>query len=177
MTPAGAITILSESAVTKTVELEIRCPLDTEVLSVIRTFITSLACQMGFSEDQAGEIEMAVDEACANVIRHAYKHLGISPDLEEGGKMSGEGLPDDCVLLLRVSLNSTCLRVQVIDNGIGMNRKPGGVCSIEEFTSKGGAGGLGTYIIKNFMDEVDYDYPPNKGTILTMTKYLRTANS
>ncbi|MCC5876306.1 MAG: ATP-binding protein, partial [Candidatus Sumerlaeia bacterium] len=66
-----------DNAITKSVDLEIRCPLDTGVLSVIRTFITSLSCQMGFSEDQAGEIEMAVDEACANVIRHAYKHLGI----------------------------------------------------------------------------------------------------
>lgn len=31
------------------------------------------------------------------------------------------------------------------------------------------------YIIRNFMDEVEYSYPPT-GTVLTMTKYLQTAS-
>ncbi|MCC5877310.1 MAG: ATP-binding protein, partial [Candidatus Sumerlaeia bacterium] len=97
--------------------------------------------------------------------------------LDSKGKITAENLPEDCVLLLRVCINASSLRVQVIDNGIGMAQEKAGVESIEEFTEKGGRGGLGTYIIRNFMDEVDYDYPPDRGTILTMTKYLRTANS
>lgn len=162
---------------TKAVELEIRCPLETGVLSVIRTFVTSLATQMGFSDAETGEIEMAVDEACANVIRHAYKHLGLSPDLDGSEGDPCAGTPEGYLLLLRLSLSHDCLRIQVIDYGIGREQAPRGVKSIEEFARKGGTGGLGTYIIRHFMDEVEYNYPSERGTVLTMTKYLRPATS
>jgi serine/threonine-protein kinase RsbW len=166
---------VNENPPSQVVDLEVRCPLETGVLSLIRTFISSLAREMGFSDGQTGEIEMAVDEACANVIRHAYKHLGVSPDLP-GHEAAPPASTKDCLLMLRVSLANDSLRIQVIDNGIGMKNRPGGVKSVEEFTEKGGGGGLGTYIIRNFMDEVDYDYPEERGTVLTMTKYLRPSN-
>lgn len=161
----------------KAVDLEIRCPLETGVLSVIRSFVTSLATQMGFSDAETGEIEMAVDEACANVIRHAYKHLGLSPDLDGCREDPCAGPPEGYLLLLRLSLSPESLRIQVIDYGIGRSKSVKGVKSVEEFARKGGTGGLGTYIIRNFMDEVEYDYPPERGTVLTMTKYLRSATS
>jgi serine/threonine-protein kinase RsbW len=154
--------------------MELKCSLDLRVLAIIRTFITSLAGEMGFAEDKVGEIEMAVDEACANVIRHAYKHLGVSPDLDQDlTPPPGE----EFILLLRLSLAPHMLRIQVVDNGIGKNRMKGGVQSIEEYTARGSTGGLGTLIIQNFMDEVDYDYPDGRGTVLTMTKYLQNPAS
>ena len=159
---------MSSNTQTRTIQLEVRCPLDLEVLAVIRTFITSLGQQMGFDETQIGEIEMAVDEACANVIRHAYKHLGFSPDTTPGATP-----PEDCQLLLRLAMGSGMLRIQVIDNGIGNHRTQPGADNVEQYLERGARGGLGNVIIKNFMDEVQYDYPSESGTVLTMVKYLR----
>lgn len=157
-----------------TIDMEIRCPIETRVLSILRNFVTSIAGYVGFNAEETDKIEMAVDEACANVIRHAYKHLGVSPDLppEEQAEISSA---EQCILRLRLVLGDNFLKILIIDHGIGMKNRPPGVTSVEEYTERGGKGGLGTYIIKNFMDEVEYDFPDDSGTILTMTKYLNTA--
>lgn len=157
----------------ETVELEVHCPVETRVLGIIRVFMASLAAQMGFAAEQADQIEMAVDEACANVVRHAYKHLGVSPDLPEDEQRSGvlTEAGYQCVLRLRVILNPDYIRVQIRDHGIGKKNRPPGVASLEEYLEREGRGGLGGLIIRNFMDEVSYDYP-DSGTVLTMTKYL-----
>lgn len=153
------------------VDVEVRCPVETRVLSMLRCIVGALADQVGFEPEELAQIEMAVDEACSNVICHAYKHLGISPRLPPE-----EQRPDhlrECVLRIKARLGRNYLRISIIDNGIGLNKTPPGVKSLKEYSDRGGKGGLGIYIISNFMDEVEYDFPPESGTILTMTKYLR----
>ncbi len=159
------------------IDLEIRCLPDTRMLAPVRAMATAIAAQQGFSPDQIDQIEMAVDEACANVVRHAYRHLGISPDLSDEERAAihaavSEGTAGDCTIRLRVSLAEDRLVFQVIDNGIGIDKTPPGVARVEEFVERGGGGGLGMLIIRNYMDEVTYDQPEGQGTILTMTKYL-----
>lgn len=155
------------------IDLELRCPVQTGVLNPLRIFITTLARQMGFDDEQVEQIEMAVDEACANVIRHAYKHLGISPDLPAEEQSKDDQLRRACLLKLRVEAAEDCLRVSIIDTGIGLPSNPSGVDSVEEFEKRGGQGGLGLYIIRQFMDEVRHVPLEDGGTVLTMTKFLR----
>ncbi len=160
-----------------TVDLEICCPVETRILSILRAFSIAMADEVGFNEEGAAQVEMAVDEACTNVIRHAYKHLGISPDLPEEKRNRDDDARRSCVLKLRALLGRDYLKFSIIDHGIGLNRMPCGVQSVEEFQEKGGQGGLGIYIIHNFMDEVEYDFPPESGTILTMTKFLHSQHA
>lgn len=155
------------------VDLEICCPIETRVLSILRSFATSLAREVGFSDEEASQIEMAVDEACANVMRHAYKHLGISSDLPVEKRNLDNGVRRGCVLRIQAQMGKDFLKFTIIDQGIGLNKMPAGVDSVEEFQDKGGKGGLGIYIIQNFMDEVEFEFPENSGTILTMTKYIQ----
>lgn len=165
------------------VDIEIRCPPETRVLGHLRGLATAIAGERGFSPEEISEIEMAVDEACANVIRHAYKHLGISPDLNtplpvpplKPWDEENPTRPVDCIIRMRISIGNGMLRFRIIDNGIGLNNTPCGARDVEEFVERGGSGGLGLFIIKNFMDEVQYDYPPGQGTVVTMTKYLKSA--
>lgn len=154
---------------TEEMDLELCCPVQTRVLPLLRSFIATVAHQMGFDDEQCAQIEMAVDEACANVIRHAYKHIGVSPDLTES---SSENVVRQCTLRVRLTLGSDWLRITIIDKGIGLVRSSPGVNSLEEFQERGGKGGLGIFIINNFMDEVLVDCPGDAGTVLTMTKYL-----
>lgn len=163
---------------TGNVDIEISCPVETRILSILRSFVTALSREVGFSSEQTADIELAVDEACANVIRHAYKHIGVSSDIDSGSR--DHEASKACVLRLRAQLGDEYLRICIIDSGIGLDNTPGGCNSVEEYTQRaaqGGRGGLGSYIIREFMDEVSYESPPGSGTILTMTKYLRTPDS
>ena len=47
-------------------------PSSSENLALIREFISTVGIQAGLEEDGVARLEMAVDEACANVIEHAY---------------------------------------------------------------------------------------------------------
>lgn len=143
------------------VDLEIRCEADSRVLGPLRTVASALAGERGFSEEEIEQIEMAVDEACANAVRHAYKHRGAD---HAAGRMLG----------VRVRIGEEMLRFQVIDEGIGVRNAPPGASSVEEYIERGGRSGLGIHIIRTFMDEVSFDCLTEcGGTVLTMTKYLR----
>jgi len=146
-------------------DFEIRCPVKTRVLSILRNVATCVAREAGFADEEIDQIEMAVDEACANVIRHAYSadQEGNTPNIE----------PVDFILHLQVCISENRVSFRVRDRGVGLNKRPTGAGSIDEYVKRGGKGGLGIYIIRNFMDEVDYECPPGEGTILTMTKYLK----
>jgi serine/threonine-protein kinase RsbW len=156
-----------------TMEIEVCCQAASGVLATLRQFAVCLARNAGFDEVQVGEIEMAVDEACANVIRHAYKHLGVSPDLGGETASNDDSVQEKCTIRLRASIKTDRLVLSVVDQGIGLYRMPPGVESVQEYQERGGSGGLGIYIIRQYMDEIEYHYPPESGTVLTMVKYLR----
>jgi len=153
-------------------DLDLRCPVDTRVLALMRTLACALAEHVGFDDEQVAQVEMAVDEACANVVRHAYTHLGVSPDLPDDS--ADEHTRRRCQLHARIQVGEGFLRIIIADSGIGLCNTAPGVESVEDFQQRGGGGGLGTLIIRNFMDEVHYDFPEQSGTILTMTKYLKS---
>lgn len=164
-------------------DLELRCPVEPRILGIVRCFVRSLALEMGFSQEEIEQIEMSVDEACANVVRHAYKHLGVSPDIDDTDRRNPphvwktaecDKALSQCHLVIRVSVGENLLRIQIIDHGIGLERMPLGAGSVEEYIERGASGGLGVYIIRNFMDEVVFESSGHgEGTALTMVKYLR----
>ena len=45
----------------------------TENLSIIRDFISNSAAEAGITPDVIENMILAVDEACTNIIKHAYK--------------------------------------------------------------------------------------------------------
>ena len=57
--------------VKKTYNLKI--PSQKDNLEIIRNFISAIARKVGFKDEDVNKIELAVDEACTNVIRHAYE--------------------------------------------------------------------------------------------------------
>ena len=53
------------------IDLEVRLPREATSVPVIRRMLRSCLTDLGASEDTCLDIELAVDEACANVILHA----------------------------------------------------------------------------------------------------------
>ena len=56
----------------KTGQILIQAPGYAKSLGRIRALVGDLARTVGFPEDEVDKIAMAVDEACSNVIEHAY---------------------------------------------------------------------------------------------------------
>lgn len=164
----------SHNGLSGPIELEMHCTLSGPVLQILRVFVETVARQMGFEEHCVTQIEMAVDEACSNVLLHAYPGSGLPRDT-----CHPESEPLASAITLRMHIEDDALGIWIIDHGVGALGGPHrGVESVEEYLQRQEKyHGLGTYIIRSFMDEVEYDYPSGKGTVVRMKKYLRPATS
>jgi serine/threonine-protein kinase RsbW len=132
----------------------LKVPSSTENLALIREFVGSIAQQSGMDSADIGKLELAVDEACANVIEHAYGH-DISKEV-----------------IIRASLDDETLRIDVEDTGRGFD--PGLIEpeELEQLVNKRKSGGLGMRLMKTLMDEVRYEIEPGKKNELHMVKRL-----
>jgi serine/threonine-protein kinase RsbW len=141
------------TAIENTFTLDV--PSTTENLALIREFVTRVAEQAGLNETEVGQLELAVDEACANVIEHAY------------------GDDKTKQVMVRAIFDEDALRIHVIDTGKGFD--PTGVQQqeLKDLIAKRKSGGLGMRLIKTLMDEVHYDIEPGKRNELRMVKKLK----
>lgn len=136
----------------KTYRLKI--PSQTDNLEIVREFVAKIAAKYGFDEEDIGKIKLAVDEACANVIKHAYE--------------KDEHKPIEIV----IKANGRKLTVTVTDKGKGFNPKKVKVPNIKEYLAQMRVGGLGIFLIESLMDEVDFDIKPGKRNQVKMVKYF-----
>lgn len=122
-----------------------------ERLKIVRIGIKSVALKLGFSEDDAMDIVLAVDEAVTNIIRHAY-----------GGDETGE-------ILLRVFQHPEGLGIELHDSAPAVDPsriKPRALDDIKP-------GKLGTHLIREIMDETELrPGPEGEGNLLKLFKRL-----
>jgi anti-sigma regulatory factor (Ser/Thr protein kinase) len=120
------------------------------MLQIVRSAVGQMAAAAGFEEDEVQFIILAVDEACANVIRHAY-----------GGRPDGQ---------VRLSCSASADRLEFIlaDNG----RPPRSTRPEPRALDDVRPGGLGTHLIRSIMNEVEYRFGDNENQ-LYMSKFVR----
>src|SRR5438094_829707 len=126
----------------------------TENLALIRDFVSRVGGLAGFDEADIAGLELAVDEACTNVIEHAY-----------GYDISKE-------VIIRAIFDDEKLRIEVIDTGCGFDYSKVQPKELEKLIAERKSGGLGLRLIKSLMDEVHYEIEPGKKNELHMTKRL-----
>lgn len=120
-------------------------------LRLIRNAVRETAVFCGFSERDTGDIVLAVDEACQNVIRHAYGHEG-----EGDISIEFRHRPDAMILLIRDFADPVDIS----------KIKPRDLDDLRP-------GGLGTHLIGEVMDEVDFLPPPiDGGNLLRLVKKI-----
>jgi sigma-B regulation protein RsbU (phosphoserine phosphatase) len=102
----------------------------------------------GLGDAAAAEVALAVSEACANVIAHAY-----------GGRRGGE---------IRVSLTrgAVDVTVRIDDDAPAVDPNRIRARPLDELRP----GGLGVHFIRQLMDDVRYEPRPGGGNRLTMTR-------
>ena len=140
-------------AIEKTFSLQV--PSSTENLALIREFVTTVGAQAGLVETEIAKLELAVDEACANVIEHAYGH-DASKEVTVSANFDGDSIT-----------------FEIVDTGRGFDPTQIKQEELESLIAKRKDGGLGMRLIKTLMDEVQYEMVPGLKNELRMTKRIR----
>ena len=123
-----------------------------ESLADIRKFVFQAASEAGFDKKEIYAVELAVDEACSNIIEHAY-----------GGEDKGE---------IECTCNDTDHGLEIIirDDGRPFDPKliptPNFSVELNELKPRG----AGLFLIRNLMDDVDFVFSENTGNELRMVK-------
>ncbi|MGD2100347.1 MAG: ATP-binding protein [Desulfobacterales bacterium] len=99
----------------------------------------SFAKMAGFAPDRIEDLKTAVAEACLNAIEHGNK-----------------GHPDTRVLVT-MDFKDNRFSVLVKDNGKGMSRIPRDKTVMRRIENLEPPKGLGTFLIKQLMDEVEFN--------------------
>jgi serine/threonine-protein kinase RsbW len=128
----------------------------TENLAEIREFINSAAVDAGFSKEAIDNIILAADEACTNIIKHAYKYL---PD----GK-----------IILNLKTDKKTFTIDIID--YGKSFEPGLIPNpdLQKYFDEKRVGGLGMYLMKSLMDDVKYTSVPGKFNQVSLSKNINS---
>ena len=126
----------------------------TERLIAVRDFVSAAAREFGFGDEEISKIALAVDEACTNVIKHAYKF--------DPGKQ----------LTVTVKRGDGAFEVSIRDTGKQFN--PAGLepPDMKEYLTHFRRGGLGVYLMKTLMDKIEYNFEPGQPNEVSLTKYL-----
>jgi serine/threonine-protein kinase RsbW len=113
-------------------------PSRTEFLAVVRDVSRTMAEAAGFEAPVADQVALAVDEAATNVIEHAY-----------------QGAPDRRVEV-RLDDREEGLRVDVVDNGRGVDPRTVPRVDLDRYVSERRKGGLGVHLMGKIMDSVTF---------------------
>ena len=128
----------------ETIKMEISA--NPEYVSIIRLTTSGIANKVGFCLDDIEDLKVAISEACTNAIKHSL----------------------DDKFLVEFSILNNGLSIEVQDKGTGYD-----VDSLQEpDLANPKEGGLGLFIIKTLMDEVNTISNTDEGTTIKMTKYL-----
>lgn len=131
--------------------LSVRAPAVPDRLRLIRVAVGEACRLAGCSDPVAKDVTLAVDEACQNIIRHAYKDI---PDGEIVVEIVREG--QNLIIFLKdfaPTIDPTTVRPRKLED-----IRPGG---------------LGTHLIREIMDEVAFLDPPSAGgNVLRLAKRI-----
>jgi serine/threonine-protein kinase RsbW len=124
-------------------------------LPPIREAVVTAAENCGFDPQEVAKIEMAVGEACSNIIEHAYLTQPLRYEID-----------------VHVHTFSNRLEVTVIDYStinFPVDEMPG--VPLDDYIEAQRRRGLGLYIIRNFVDHVEHRFVCGQGNELRLIKY------
>lgn len=121
-------------------------------LSSIGNFVGNAAQEAGLDETGVYAVQLAVDEACTNIIEHAYGGEGVGT-IGITTIVSDDGL----TVILRdtgKSFNPDSVPIPVTN------------LPLEEIQPRG----IGLYLMRKMMDDIQFNFSEIDGNVLTMVK-------
>lgn len=124
---------------------------DPKYLSVIRTVTVKMGELYGLSDAAIEDIKLGVDEACSNVIKHAY-----------GGDTHQS-------ILVRYRMAKKGFEVLIEDHGVKVQSESIEGRNLDDIRP----GGLGVHLIKRAFDIVQFDQKRRKGNRLRLVRFKK----
>ncbi|MCX6898757.1 MAG: ATP-binding protein [Verrucomicrobia bacterium] len=117
-------------------------------LADVRALVRRAAAEAGLDEQATFNLMLAVDEACANIIRHAY-----------GGDASQD-------IIIHATVSHDAIEFRLRDFGKQVDPS----CIKSRNLDEVRPGGLGCFLIRHAFDEVEYNTRFSAGTELRLLK-------
>jgi len=129
--------------------IRIKIPSHPKYISRLRNIVGEVCEKMNFHYQQSMDLKLAVNEATANIIKHAY-----------------EGQTNKAIFIYFYIFPD---RLEVAIRDYGKKVSPEQIKSRDLDDVKDH--GLGVFLMENLVDEVAYDFSPSVGTELKFIKY------
>ena len=139
---------MNDTSLVRVDTVSLTVPSHPRFLYVIRSAVYPLIIDSGFGKKEARKIVLALDEACSNIIRHAY-----------------EGDPTKTIALT-IMLEADSLRIEIRDQGKKVDASQIAPRDLKDIRP----GGLGTHFMSSVFETVRYDTSGPEGTVLTLIK-------
>lgn len=130
------------------ITLSLSVPRDEASVPVVRRLCKSALDDLGVDDTCVSDIELAVTEACTNVLKHAQGATGIYD--------------------VRVEFSVTDCTIRVIDSGAGFDASAEG----RKQALVDAESGRGIHLIRALVDNVQFISRPEEGTIVYLAKRL-----
>jgi len=128
------------------IEISLALPRDRESVSAVRRIVASAMAEVGVERSCAADVELALTEGCANVVRHA-----TSTDRYQ----------------VTFELNRDAAKVTIADSGLGFE-----VNGRQRMAGALAEGGRGLALMRMLMDEADFRVQEGRGTKVMLTKQI-----
>lgn len=135
------------------VSLSLQLPRDRLSVPVTRHLIRAAMKEVGVLSEDADAVELALTEACANVIDH-----------------SGPGDAYD----VTVSIGTSACHIRVVDVGRGFDHA---ALSLPSMADANAEHGRGVALMHALVDQVRFESEPERGTVVHLVKSLRFDDS
>jgi anti-sigma regulatory factor (Ser/Thr protein kinase) len=125
--------------------LDLSLPADTRILAATRKVLAVYLREFGAPAEIVDDVILAMDEACSNVVKHAY------PD----------GMAHDYNYLLRADLQREQILIEVVDEGIGFD-----IMAKPAYRMDDGhlaVSGRGLEVMRRLMTTVEVESPTSSG--------------
>ncbi|MCU1379681.1 MAG: putative anti-sigma regulatory factor, serine/threonine protein kinase [Acidimicrobiales bacterium] len=131
------------------VNLTLCLPRDTKTVPLVRHLIGAMLEEFGVMLECRGDVELAVTEACANVLDHSK----VDDEYE-----------------VRVAVDPDRCQIRVIDTGHGFD-----FSTLSEESDPYSERGRGVQLMRALVDRIHFESEPEAGTIVHLVKDLHFA--
>ena len=132
---------------------QLEVPGEEKYLGQVRDFVDKVCAELNVAAKTTTSMKLAIDEACSNIVRHAYR--------EKKGSIQ--------VTISAQGANN--ISISLTDQGESFDLNKVHVPDLRRYVATGRKGGLGLFLMNRLMDEVAYNVTAS-GNVLTMRKNL-----
>ncbi|MEW6129768.1 MAG: ATP-binding protein [Acidobacteriota bacterium] len=137
--------------------LDLSLPSKLESAETVSSEVKIAAAKIGFEDDDANWVELAVHEAVINAITHGNKHSDVKK------------------VEVKLIIEDDALTVYIRDKGEGFD--PTQLPDPTDVDNLLKPSGRGIFYMRTFMDEVEHSLHPEGGTIVRLKKWKRQQQS